>query len=101
MIDPAERKALEDALERFDAAYVDVVQAAKRILVLLDLAKPQKPEPCVPSPPASLPTRDEARARAVASGFTGEACSRCGSFATVRNGTCLLCRECGQTSGCS
>jgi ribonucleoside-diphosphate reductase alpha chain len=34
-------------------------------------------------------------------GYTGEACSECGSFTMVRNGTCLKCENCGSTSGCS
>lgn len=34
-------------------------------------------------------------------GFTGDACESCGSFTMVRNGTCLKCTTCGETSGCS
>jgi len=34
-------------------------------------------------------------------GYAGEACPDCGSFALVRNGTCLKCLDCGATSGCS
>jgi len=34
-------------------------------------------------------------------GFTGDCCSDCGSFTMVRNGACLKCNTCGQTSGCS
>ncbi|MEK6709520.1 MAG: vitamin B12-dependent ribonucleotide reductase [Nitrospinota bacterium] len=34
-------------------------------------------------------------------GYVGEACGDCGSFAVVRNGTCLKCLDCGATSGCS
>lgn len=36
-----------------------------------------------------------------ASGFTGDACPNCGSAMMVRNGACLLCKTCGQTTGCS
>ena len=36
-----------------------------------------------------------------AQGYTGDACSDCGSFTMVRNGTCLKCTTCGGTSGCS
>lgn len=35
------------------------------------------------------------------SGFTGDCCSTCGSMTCVRNGSCLLCTNCGATSGCS
>lgn len=34
MIDPSERKVLEEALAQFDAAYVNLVQATNRILRL-------------------------------------------------------------------
>jgi ribonucleoside-diphosphate reductase alpha chain len=34
-------------------------------------------------------------------GYEGEACSECGNFTMVRNGTCLKCDTCGATSGCS
>ena len=34
-------------------------------------------------------------------GYEGEACSECGNFTLVRNGTCMKCNTCGATSGCS
>jgi len=34
-------------------------------------------------------------------GYEGDACSECGQFTLVRNGTCLKCLTCGATSGCS
>jgi ribonucleoside-diphosphate reductase alpha chain len=34
-------------------------------------------------------------------GYEGDACSECGQFTLVRNGTCLKCMTCGSTSGCS
>lgn len=34
-------------------------------------------------------------------GYEGDACSGCGSFTMVRNGSCLKCVSCGATSGCS
>lgn len=30
---------------------------------------------------------------------TGNVCTKCGSINVVRAGTCLLCRDCGDTSG--
>ena len=36
-----------------------------------------------------------------AMGFTGDICTNCGSSQMVRNGTCLKCNECGETTGCS
>lgn len=34
-------------------------------------------------------------------GYTGDICTSCGSVTMVRNGTCLKCITCGDTSGCS
>ena len=48
--------------------------------------------------PAPLLTeRDEARLK----GYEGDACGNCGQMTLVRNGTCLKCMSCGETSGCS
>ena len=38
---------------------------------------------------------DEARLK----GYVGDACSECGNFTLVRNGTCLKCTTCGGTTG--
>jgi ribonucleoside-diphosphate reductase alpha chain len=40
-------------------------------------------------------------AEAKIKGYEGDACSECGNFTMVRNGTCLKCLTCGATSGCS
>ncbi|MHC4452499.1 MAG: TSCPD domain-containing protein, partial [Planctomycetota bacterium] len=34
-------------------------------------------------------------------GYEGDACTECGQFTLVRNGTCMKCMTCGSTSGCS
>ena len=34
-------------------------------------------------------------------GYEGEACTSCNQFTLVRNGSCLKCITCGETSGCS
>ncbi len=34
-------------------------------------------------------------------GYEGDACTDCGNFTLVRNGTCMKCETCGTTSGCS
>ncbi len=34
-------------------------------------------------------------------GYEGDPCSNCGAFTLVRNGVCLKCQTCGETSGCS
>lgn len=34
-------------------------------------------------------------------GYTGDVCGQCGGCKMRRNGSCLLCEDCGLTSGCS
>ena len=34
-------------------------------------------------------------------GYEGESCTNCSQFTLVRNGSCLKCITCGETSGCS
>lgn len=34
-------------------------------------------------------------------GFTGDQCAVCGSMKMKRNGSCMLCLDCGETTGCS
>jgi len=34
-------------------------------------------------------------------GYEGDPCSNCGAFTLVRNGVCVKCESCGETSGCS
>ena len=49
------------------------------------------------APAPLLSQRDEARLK----GYEGDACGNCGQLTLVRNGTCLKCVSCGETSGCS
>ena len=35
------------------------------------------------------------------SGYTGDVCDTCGGARLRRNGSCLLCDDCGSTTGCS
>lgn len=53
--------------------------------------------------PASVkaPDTNKERQSAQNQGFTGDSCAACGGMRVVRNGSCLLCRDCGQTTGCS
>lgn len=34
-------------------------------------------------------------------GYTGEQCSNCGSMRVRQNGSCMVCEDCGSTTGCS
>ncbi len=47
------------------------------------------------------PSTAQKVAQAKLQGYQGDACSECGNFTLVRNGTCLKCNTCGSTSGCS
>ena len=53
------------------------------------------------SSPKGLAKPDDSYSIARMQGFTGDCCSSCGSFTMKRNGSCLACTSCGQTSGCS
>jgi ribonucleoside-diphosphate reductase alpha chain len=55
------------------------------------------------SAPAAQPKMKVAEQAAIArmKGYEGESCTECANFTMVRNGTCLKCDTCGNTSGCS
>jgi ribonucleoside-diphosphate reductase alpha chain len=44
---------------------------------------------------------DPAGGAAREQGYTGDCCDCCGGCRMRRNGACLLCEDCGSTSGCS
>jgi ribonucleoside-diphosphate reductase alpha chain len=46
-------------------------------------------------------TEPDSRSVAKAQGFTGDTCTNCGSMKMKRNGSCMVCIECGTTTGCS
>jgi ribonucleoside-diphosphate reductase alpha chain len=47
------------------------------------------------------PSEPDSRQMAKAQGFTGDTCTNCGSMKMKRNGSCMVCIECGTTTGCS
>jgi ribonucleoside-diphosphate reductase alpha chain len=47
------------------------------------------------------PIEPESSLTARAQGFTGDNCTNCGSMKMKRNGSCMVCIECGTTTGCS
>ena len=51
-------------------------------------------------PQASLSTTEKIR-QARLKGYEGDPCGNCGAFTLVRNGVCLKCDSCGETTGCS
>jgi ribonucleoside-diphosphate reductase alpha chain len=52
-------------------------------------------------PPSPSEGRRAAVTKAKMQGYEGDACSECGNFTLVRNGTCMKCNTCGATNGCS
>ncbi len=59
------------------------------------------PSDHLPPPPRARDERLEAVAIARQKGYEGDPCTNCGQMTLVRNGTCLKCVSCGETSGCS
>lgn len=50
---------------------------------------------------ATITEVEERRFSARLKGYAGDACGNCGNFTLLRNGTCLKCDTCGETTGCS
>jgi ribonucleoside-diphosphate reductase alpha chain len=61
------------------------------------LGNPVKTEEYVPPSESWGKLVEEAKTK----GYEGEACTSCNQFTLVRNGSCLKCNSCGETSGCS
>ncbi|ARQ95279.1 ribonucleotide reductase of class II [Bradyrhizobium phage BDU-MI-1] len=55
----------------------------------------------VAAPEVKAEALPDQRTVAKLSGYTGDECGNCHSFTMVRNGTCLKCETCGETTGCS
>lgn len=53
----------------------------------------------VPCRESVTAARDRPDERAREAGYSGDACSACGSFRMKRTGVCLCCEDCGSTSG--
>lgn len=49
--------------------------------------------------PTPLPTNSKDAARQM--GYTGDQCSHCSSMKMKISGHCLVCEDCGTTTGCS
>jgi ribonucleoside-diphosphate reductase alpha chain len=56
--------------------------------------------PAAPARTAAAAVSEQVRVARM-QGYEGDACTSCGSFTLVRNGSCLKCVSCGGTSGCS
>jgi ribonucleoside-diphosphate reductase alpha chain len=54
----------------------------------------------IPSPPPSA-NLDQLRSEARMKGYTGDQCSNCNSMRMKVSGHCMVCEDCGTTTGCS
>jgi hypothetical protein len=57
--------------------------------------------PAAAAGPTAPTLRETKRVEARIRGYEGDACGVCGNFTLSRNGTCLKCDTCGNTTGCS
>jgi ribonucleoside-diphosphate reductase alpha chain len=66
---------------------------------LIDRSETESKVRSAPSPRTSetLTQRETARA----SGYTGDQCSNCNSMRMKISGHCMVCEDCGTTTGCS
>lgn len=74
-------------------AYVDTPKVIEHVRYL-----EPPPQPNAAPTPTTVGNQ---YATSVARGYTGDACPDCGSFTMIHNGTCLVCDNCGRTTGCS
>ena len=68
------------------------------------VAESEEPEPEFSEEVVAEPAVGDASAesdQAKSLGYSGEPCTFCQSMKTRRNGTCLICEDCQETSGCS
>jgi len=93
--DPAELKALEDAVVAFEEAYVGLMQAVRRIKLIYEIEKvrPESPK----KPPMVMHNPKEQQTE-----ISGNSCPRCFSI-RLRNkgGGCMICADCGFDLGCN
>ncbi|MBS1722032.1 MAG: vitamin B12-dependent ribonucleotide reductase [Armatimonadetes bacterium] len=85
-----------------EVARVAVGVASAASYATLDGDKPSNGRKPSPQPSQSPPSsQGEAVRIARLKGYEGDPCTACGAFTLVRNGVCLKCNTCGETSGCS
>jgi len=106
-----------DYLERTDFVHVKAVDEVNPVTAKIlppagdiptGAVRIHNPESYVP-PSAVGPSGSTERAQAPVAvsdtakrlGYTGDQCPSCSSQRMRRNGSCLLCEECGRTTGCS
>jgi ribonucleoside-diphosphate reductase alpha chain len=89
----------KDLVEKAYAEGTKSKEAFAMSLPVVDEGAGQAMKAATPAPVAT--TVADKLADAKLQGYTGSACSACGSSKMKRNGSCELCLDCGATSGCS
>ena len=85
---------LRQRFEGDETIHVRVPQPTRRVVLNAAELNP------IPSPP---PSQDPAQLRSQAQmqGYTGDQCSNCNSMRMKVSGHCMVCEDCGTTTGCS
>jgi ribonucleoside-diphosphate reductase alpha chain len=96
--DKAMRYHNKDLVEKAYAEGTKSKDAFAMSLPVVDEGMPQVAKAGIATSSDDKPTTLE---QAKLQGYTGSACSGCGSTKMKRNGSCELCLDCGATSGCS
>lgn len=73
----------------------------KKTMEELDHREKSKKEEKPKDKQLRISDKESKRYEAKSKGFSGEQCTKCGSMKMKRNGNCLVCEDCGETTGCS
>ena len=84
-------------IDKKAGSYIPEIDGLPQPLGDGDVVSIEPQEEYVPPAEAWAVLADEAKIK----GYEGEVCTSCNQFTLVRNGSCLKCITCGETSGCS
>ncbi len=109
-LDPNHNMAIGSPTWALDAEHKRMVVEAKAVIAVRDhrsvisdqgsLITDHRSPTASRLQPAEVSTAEQVRVARL-KGYEGDPCTNCGSFTMVRNGVCLKCDSCGETSGCS
>jgi ribonucleoside-diphosphate reductase alpha chain len=105
VLEEEQKRKVAEAHAVISASPVGLAEPTK----LANAPTPQRPNASPSAPNAQRPTPNasvldqigEKIRQARLKGYEGDPCTNCGAFTMVRNGVCLKCDTCGETSGCS
>lgn len=90
--------------EQLEFDYEEEELVSTRLVPAVEHKHPEKSPIVVKKEAAAVSKKssvDELVAEAKVKGYVGEPCPNCNQFTLVRNGACLKCVTCGETTGCS